>query len=937
MQQSQPSAKRDALRLTLAASLLVLTQVATAADEINITPAQRQITTKKLGIITLRFEVENRSGEAQQLQESLTLPTGWELITNTAPFYLASGARDVRLIHVVVPNGTPSGTYLIGYQISAQDNGGITSSQTVAIQVEEQAGIKLAAISPPSSLLSGESYDAGFLLENTGNHAVTYTLSADDDEGYITGISPRSIKLEAGESGEITVSGKIPANLAESSTYRINLSAKGGGKSTEESVTIPLISRTPKGIGKYQKLPGKLTTRYTNQKHINADGSETDTSQAQVEYTARGAIDQEGKHNLEIQLRNGRDRNDSDINTKQQADYQINYSNDELEIKTGNQNFHTSNLSGNALSGIGVETVYKPKNKKQRKPLEVRAFAGQSRPHDLIKEKVSGAAVQYQVDEIEAGASVIRHQKAQTDTEPSKDETITAVNAAWQGENTGIRTEVAKDSDAQAWSVDVNGQWHEVSANASYVSADTQFDGSNTDTKQVYANARYQIDDNTNIEANTRHTRNNLAQDQTKEIRQDKESQIKVSHSFGEERQIEVSLGHKQRTEKDLRPVATTDREIAATTLEYRHQFETFNVRAEVAHGLRKDRRKKSRHGNKQEFVFNWKPSKAIDINSNYSISNDLDSEGKATTAGINAAYKINRRNTLTGYLQRNKNDSENSHADSFEVKYSHDMKSLGTIDLSARRVNNLASDGKISHDNIMQVEYSVPLDMPIRKRTNIGSVRGKVHFAHDQRPASDVVLQMGGQYAVTDQNGEFNYPEVLAKEYPIQLDASRANTQGYMLSHNGEEATVNITPKKIAEPVLELYPASRITGKLQTYVPDSASALNITDSTDNLRADKGLSRVLIELRPTGEIGNRITHKRTTLYDGSFSFVGIPPGQWQLVVVDNDKVPANYHLEQTQFAVDLSSGGTKDILIRALPIAQTIKKNGPDNGFNVVG
>ena len=109
------------------------------------------------------------------------------------------------------------------------------------------------------------------------------------------------------------------------------------------------------------------------------------------------------------------------------------------------------------------------------------------------------------------------------------------------------------------------------------------------------------------------------------------------------------------------------------------------------------------------------------------------------------------------------------------------------------------------------------------------------------------------------------------------------------------------------------------------------------SNNTNNLRPGNGIGRVLIELRPLGNTGKRIVHKRTTLHDGSFSFVGIPPGQWQLVVVDSEKVPANYRLEQTQFEIDLSSGGTQEVLIRALPSAQSIKKIGPSCGFNVAG
>lgn len=87
------TATSNGFKLTLVASLLVLNHVAFAADDITITPNQRQITADKTGIITLRFEVENRSNQAQQLAETVTLPDGWELTTLIAHRFCLPAVR----------------------------------------------------------------------------------------------------------------------------------------------------------------------------------------------------------------------------------------------------------------------------------------------------------------------------------------------------------------------------------------------------------------------------------------------------------------------------------------------------------------------------------------------------------------------------------------------------------------------------------------------------------------------------------------------------------------------------------------------------------------------------------------------------------------------------------------------------------------------------
>lgn len=930
------TATSNGFKLTLVASLLVLNHVAFAADDITITPNQRQITADKTGIITLRFEVENRSNQAQQLAETVTLPDGWELVTNSAPFLLASGARETRLIHVVIPRGTNSGAYSVNYQVNSLDSGAITSSQTVRVQIAEQAGIKLLASPAPSSLLGGESYAVDFTLENTGNQSVTYKLAASDEENYITAVTPNTLTLAAGEASIVTIKGQIPRNIEETRAYKVTLTARGGGKLVEESVTIPLIARTPKGIGKYQKLPGKLTTRYTGQQRDNTDGKKTDDYQAQTEYYARGALDAAGEHNVEIQLRNGKDSDNTSTNNNQQSEYQIHYETGEWQVKTGDQSFNGSNLSGNALNGIGIATTYTPKDKRQHKPLAVKVFSGKSRAGDSTKTRTSGVSAHYQWDEFETGVSALQYNKQATATTPAKQETITAVNGAWHGESVGLRTETSQDHDGKAWSIDANGQWQDIGVNVSHLKADAKFDGSYTDTEQSFANARYQWDEKTTLETSTRHTRDNISGDNSKEIREDKEHQAKIGRRLGNEQQIEIGVGQHWRNEKDLRPNPTTDRDIHVTSIEYQQQFEQLRIQTELGHGKRNDKIKSNKKGNKYNLTVNWQAAKHITANTSYTLSDDLDSDGKTYTTGINTNYQINHQTQFSGYVQRNRNHSENTHTDSFEARLSHDMKRKGNIGFSARRTNSQASDGKISHDNLLQVEYAIPLDIPIRKRNNIGSVKGKAHYAVDQRPASEIVVQMGGQYAVTNTQGEFEYPDIVAKDYKIQVDNSRTNSQGYLLSDEYGEDNLKVQANQTIQPVLKLHPASRINGKLQLYEADTAAAV-LGEATNHLRPSKGLGMVLIELRPMGNIGKRITHKRTTLADGSFSFVGIPAGQWQLVVIDTDKLPANYRLEQTQFIININHGGTQKISIRALPNVQSIKKTGPNGGFTVAG
>ncbi len=917
------------LRLTLAASLLVLAQTALAADEIGITPYQRQLNLKGNGIVTLRFEVENRSGMTRQLQENISLPEGWQLISNTAPFLLADGMRDVRLIHVSPPKGAGAGNYQIGYNVTSLDNGGIASHETVTVQLQAQAGLKLEMQQAPGSLLEGEGFIVDFLVENTGNQEVTYALNANDNEGFIHAVEPRRMTLPAGRSALVRIKGRVSGKISETSRYTVTLQARGGGNKAEQTAQIPLIARVPAGLGKYQKLPGKIKTTYT----IEAgDGKDRDTSRAvQLEYFGRGSIDKDGEHSVEVKLRNGQTQANGQRN-EQLEEYYLAYWNDGLKVKTGHQSFSTNHLTGNSLTGIGASATFNPKGKKGKRPLTIHAFYGQTRPGEKETERSVFAALNYDWDKVSFEGSVLEHQKNK-----GKKQLITAASGTWRGENLTARAEIASDGTAQAYSTDLTGQWDKLGFNASVTRADAAFNGSISDTLQAYANLNYQLDERNTFSARARQTRDNLAEDQRREIRSDQEGQIRYTHVLDSENPAEITVGYRHRREKDLRPAPTTNRKTEAVILEYQKQFDAVEVRLATEFGKRTDTLKTGGTGSRQEISVNWHPEQKLHLGGNYAINNGLDNVGKSHSAGINGRLDLTPRSHLGGYVQYTNKEEDNSHSRSYELQYQHDLRKLGEIGIRARQIDNLASDGERKRDHTLQLEYTLPLDIPFRRRDNIGSLQGSLRTP-DNQPAADVVLQLDGQYAVTDQQGRFSYPDIVAKDYQLSIDASRPGTQGLMIDSSTGENTVQVEADKTAKLNLTLSQGAHLKGRLLRFVPDTATVLQSPENSgNNLKADKGVGMVLLELHPIGERGKRIVHRRSTLFDGSFSFIGIPPGQWELVVTDPSRLPDNFRLEQSRFAIELSPGNNQDVLIRALPAAQTIKKTGPQQGFDVSG
>ncbi|HHC73642.1 MAG TPA: porin [Thiothrix sp.] len=932
-----------ALSLGIASSLLMLTpHYVQAANEINIIPSQRQVALQELGIFTLRFEVENRSGISQTLIERLTLPPQWKTLTDNGAFLLANGQRDVRLVHVVAPRGAQAGDYAIHYDVSAVDDGGINSRQTIQVNVAEQSGVTITPTESPNSLLSGEAYNIRFLVENTGNKSANFSFLGKDDDGFIQSVSPKQQRLAAGESTVVRIKGKITGRIKNTETYTVRLKVRGAGGRHEESVNIPLIARIPEGLSRYQTLKGELKSRYV---HTQKEGAEKSESQHfQVEYRAKGALDKAGKHHIDVHLKTATERGTNTNSFKQPSSYRLTYSNPEWEIKAGHQNFYATNLIGNALNGVGLSARYQPAKGRQpqsassiiqraNSPLKIQAFYGQSRSTDLNQEKLAAALLEYQWEDYSVGVNLLKQQKQEDVSQLSTDALIASVMGKWKKDGMTAQLEVATDDQQNAaYSMDVSAQFGKLGVNGSYLNAQPGFSGGYADTTRAYANASYQLDDRTRLTAGFRYHRDNVDNDPAREQRRDRETNVGISRTFGEEQQIEVSLKHSSRQEQDLRDNPTTDRTIHATGIQYRQRFDKFDILAGLEFGQRNDEIAASSSGFKKALSFNWRPEDYITLGANLSESDNLDRAGKQRQMGLLASYQPDKRSRLSGSMQRIEDTFQDSFSNNFDARYEYTFKNGNRFGVQARRTESQASDGEQINDHGVFLEFSMPLDVPIRRRDDIGSLRGQVNFADTQQPAKDVVIQMDGQYAVTNDQGEFHYPNIAARDYQIQVDNTRHHGKGYLLkNHENDANTVNVTANQTSKVQLELTPGAKITGRLVNFVHNTGG------SSQSLIEDKGISMALLELHPIGEPLNRITHKRTTLFDGSFSFFGVAPGQWKLVVTSSKRLPSNSRLEQKELLLNLEQGDNKALTIRAIPTSQTIQKIGPSGGFDLSG
>lgn len=916
---------KQAIPLLLLSMLLAWPASSAADTRLQVLALERQLDADKRGIVTLRMEIENRDTTDRAFQEYLQLPDGWKLLTTPAPFNLAAGQREVRLLHVLVPNHSTAGQFTLTYQLQASDDSSLHSQETVQVAVPALPGIQLSRLSVPANLLAGEAYQAQFLLTNTGNLPQAYRIGLHDADGYALGIHPAQLQLAPGASQTLTLTGKVVAQ-PDTDVHRLTLVVYGAGEPLEEALNIPVIPATPEGVGTHHRLYGELGVGYRVTQQA-AETQETTQQAATVDYRLRGALDPLGEHRVDLHLRTGRAFDQPFA--ADDAQYQLRYENDDWQVKAGDQSFHTHRLIGNSLSGTGIEARYQPQTATgQAAPGSVRAFHGQSDQEAEESVRASAISGHYQLSEdLEVSGALLHHEQDQADTGKQL-KNLASLEARWGGEQADLTAALAHDGERQALALDTTARYGKLSSHLNYLRGDTDFEGAYADTEQLNIGGQWQADDKTRLSAQARRIRNNLSADNSREIRNDYEYRLRAERAVGEKATTQIGLGLRYRDERDQRATPTTDQTLTAASLNYQTQFDTLNLSAQLEVGKRQRHDAATHVGNRQQIALGWKPAERWDMALDYSRDAGLDSSSSRQALGVRTDYRLPNNQELSGYLQIA--EAEDTPSTTANLSYRKLLKKQRklAIGLSHRQTANTGN--KPLKDTSIQVDYTLPLDLPLRQRKDIATLCGQLLDAGSRLPLSGMVLNLENHSAVTDAQGKFCYPNVLAKDYRLQLDPSRLQGRSYSFGEESLGKTIRLQAGDQRNLQLLLYPAAGLSGQVLSWSHSALSAHG--------QAGAAVPHLPLELRPMGTLATTAKSLfRETDAEGRFNLIGLAPGTWQLVINDQQALPKYYRLEQSQWQLELKAGQIHQLNIRAVPKQQDIEKTGPAEGFSVSG
>ena len=798
-----------------------------SASTVEIIAKQRIIIAQDRGIITLPFNVINRSSTTQQFSESVDLPDGWRVIASSGFFTLAKGESTLRLVHVLAPSDSSAGKYRIPYQAISKNDLTVRASQEVSVVIKSSPKLSVAIVEKPDLVLAGEQYITTVSVRNNGNVPLSLAAKVKGADHYTVSFEPKVLALAPNKESVIRITTKTPP-LETAQFHTLRLSLSGDNILADKTIKTRVVALTPKGTGHYHTIPSKITTSYA---------SNTDTNRLQTEFHAKGLLDTNGEHYIDLLYRDNKTNSISSFGSD--SEKHLSYDSDAISARLGDYSFSFSGISSDSFYGEGAEFDYHPIGQKWR----FRALTARQHEDSGEGSYISGFEVGYQFSKnLDLAVNTLRLD----DSDYASEKNITGIDVHWDKYDAAqFRLSLASDHSDMAYRLRQEGTLGRVNYDLEFQRADTEFGGSINDIKSENLSTSYSFNENKNyLRLNLYHARNNLANDAATRISDENTLRIGVGHYFSNPLRDSLYTELYVRNREDLRAASDYDRVETGLKVRYRKSIQK-NLRVsttlgyvqtddEITNQLSKDLR------GSLSLAFN--PNEKYQFGANLYTTNSSDSLDFDTVNslryGLNAALNLSPKQRLTGYWSHE--DSYDS--DSIRLTYDYTFNNGATFGASISNNQFNFNDKELSY----LLAFSIPFDTPLYRYNNIGSLDGKVIDKVTERPVSNAIVEFAGQYAVTDQTGAYRFNAVREGEYSITTNLSKTKLDNY-IAEDTLQQRITLSANNTTTHTIKLFQGAGISGRVQAYKVSSGS-LVFDSKADDLVASGGIPNLLVTL-----------------------------------------------------------------------------------------
>jgi hypothetical protein len=917
--------------MRLAALLLLPFSLCAQTHGLEVRPVSDELPSQEpRQTVTMALQVRNNTGRAGQFEARLLLPPGWQLVTPQFPFELKEGEAAVRFLSFFIPAGAASGDYRVTYEVNDRQRPEIRAAYALPVRVLPVMKLQALALDSPDFVIAGQPYEAVFAARNGGNAPVTVDYQFKSSLGSPLEPASGSLNIKPGESQRLPVAAKTGLfSRPERDILTLEIRVRGSAALDVASSAIKVLPQVSGSVQRYNTIPVVLRLRgMMRDEGLNRDFG------WQAEAAGGGTIDEAGKRHVEFFLR-GPDVQDQAI-FGTYDEYRGRYWDENTALTLGDWTYALSPLTENGRYGRGGRAAYHG----ERWSVEAYYMADRfSRAQDLIE---TNPLLDF-VDPLN---------RPRIRTEPMQQTAIAAsylitpglrLSANYLGKDTGVRADIAslrgqlvldpgfeldlemarnqgENRNDYAFRGYMLDERHPFRYQGTLIHAGPDFNGYYRDEQLGFLSADYPFSERLRFRGAVNIQRNNLSRDPARVANDQR--QILLGSDYQWFKDTRVSAEYRFRSQKDRRPVPDFDATHHGVGAKLGQRIKAVSVYGGGEWGITQDHRAGQKPFQTQ-FAYgtaSWPATErqsysayAFHDNSTYSATR----QSSQTSLGVNADYRVGQSSTFSLNVMKNLGARQGSYL--FNGRLTHQLDNGHQIWLDARH-----NTGATSRTDVM-LTYSVPFGLPVSRKPGVAEFSGRVYDQFSGQGVPDIILNMGGLIAVTDDDGAFSFPSV--KTGPQHLVMENAGSAWGKVPAQAVPPDIEVRSDSAANHLeVAMIQGARLSGRVVVY-EDANEALSsqnyVTDGNDKrprkLKPSHGLQNVLVVMRSADK-----TYKRLTDAEGAVGIAQLPPGIWRIEVMADD-LPTNFVQERKHFEVKLEPGATCSFEYKIIPKIRKIK------------
>jgi hypothetical protein len=879
-------------------------------------PSAKLLDTAPGRIVTASVVVANR-GEAGEFVERLTLPPGCQKVAPPdLPFRLESGGQTVRVLAIAIPDNMPAGLFTIRYVAQGRRDPSSIGSLDFSLKVTPVDKLELVVEPGPMTAIGGDNYPIKLRVTNRGNSRLAAHLAHRSSLKFAVTMEATDFALEAGETREllcrVQTDKAFVRHTGHAVTFDLTATTAAGTTLTASQASvveiIPLVNgkREP-----YHELPMQL--------RLIGIAEAGRAPQSQMELAGAGSLDEAGRQRVDFLFRGPEAQKSSLFGERDE--YGATYEGEHWKFDLGDRVFSLSPLTEKHSLGRGAGVTWHDGKTtagafmmstryRQQNALELGAFVREQLTPEL---SVQGNVFR-KTGAVPGATAALPQDIATLETHYRRAKLIDAdLEAGFSRSADGVVD--------FAWRAEAHGQLPgKVTYALEHAHAGPNFHGYYSDSDTTYASVAQAITPRFRVHASASFAAGNLALNDVRSSVVNREQSWNAGANYELSKRTGVSLEWLHTGREDILAPAAYDFTEDAARAGVSHTFGKLQFQSFIDLGTL-DNTLTGGSGPFQRYsgAVNWRPTarQAYSVSASYGPSAYTGASERALSASVSAHWQVRdnldanlsvARNQYDGLIGREQDQALAS------VSYRFANKSLLSVIGRWSRASSQTADAVPLNESALLVSYTVPFSVPVSRKTSIGALKGRVADPATSAGVPRVVVQIGEQFAVTDEAGNFEFPGLKPGRCELRVVQDSLGPQRAITT--ALPMPLQIRPGDTTRVALTAAAACSISVRVVRYAFTDGSALK---TTGELKEAGGLGGAAVEIS-----NGRETWRAQTDRTGGASFQRLPPGRWSVRIASDD-LPPLHTVEKRERSLTIAPGASEEISVRVLPQRRTIR------------